>query len=57
MINHMLEECDFSTVGANVAQSIKKLQSGEVNSIAALITLAEQQVDLGNEVAATAEAA
>lgn len=55
MINSMIKECDFSTVGLNTDQTIKKLQTGEVNSIASLITLAEQQVDLGNEVAATAE--
>lgn len=55
MINQMLQESDFPTVDHETAQTIKKLQSGDVNTIAKLITLAEQHVEIGTEVAATAE--
>lgn len=55
MINLMLEKTDFPTVGENTAEDIKKLQTGEVNAIAKLITLAEQHVEIGTEVAAAAE--
>lgn len=55
MINYMLELTDFPTVGQDTAEDIKKLQSGEVNSIAKLITLAEQHVELNSEAAAAAE--
>ncbi|MGJ7920710.1 fused isobutyryl-CoA mutase/GTPase IcmF [Neobacillus sp. LXY-4] len=55
MINYMLELSDFPTVGQDTAEDIKKLQSGEVNSIAKLITLAEQHVELNSEAAAAAE--
>ena len=55
MINQMLKYSDFPTVDHETAQTIKKLQSGDVNTIAKLITLAEQHVEIGTEVAATAE--
>ncbi|MFK9091583.1 fused isobutyryl-CoA mutase/GTPase IcmF [Bacillus salipaludis] len=55
MIDRMIQECDFSTVTTDVSEHIEKLPSGEVNSIAKLITLAELHVDKSNEAAATAE--
>ncbi|MFJ7725989.1 fused isobutyryl-CoA mutase/GTPase IcmF [Neobacillus sp. NPDC097160] len=55
MIDRMIQECDFSTVTTDVSEHIEKLPSGEVNSIAKLITLAELHVDKRNEAAATAE--
>ncbi|OIK16081.1 methylmalonyl-CoA mutase [Bacillus sp. MUM 116] len=55
MINRMLEECDFPTVTTNAAEQIEKLQTGEDNAIAKLITLAELHVDDNKEVAAAAE--
>lgn len=55
MIDRMLEECDFSTIPLDAAESIEKLPTGDVNAIAKLITLAELHVDKRNEAAATAE--
>ncbi|MBO0958571.1 methylmalonyl-CoA mutase family protein [Neobacillus sp. MM2021_6] len=55
MIDQMIRECDFSTVTTDVSEHIEKLPSGDVNSIAKLITLAELHVDKSNEAAATAE--
>ncbi|WP_042374174.1 fused isobutyryl-CoA mutase/GTPase IcmF [Neobacillus jeddahensis] len=55
MIDRMIQECDFSTVEMNVTEQIEKLPSGDVNSIAKLITLAELHVDKQNEAAAAAE--
>lgn len=55
MINLMLKECDFPTVDEPSTRYIEKLTYGDVNAIAKLITLAEQQVSLGKEVAAAAE--
>ncbi|MEH7352203.1 fused isobutyryl-CoA mutase/GTPase IcmF [Neobacillus drentensis] len=55
MIDQMIRECDFATVTTDVAEQIEKLPSGDINSIAKLITLAELHVDKRNEAAATAE--
>ncbi|NMD70033.1 methylmalonyl-CoA mutase family protein [Bacillus sp. DNRA2] len=55
MINDMLEKSDFSTVDINTADAIKQLPTGDTNSIAKLITLAEQHVEAGTQVAAAAE--
>ncbi|MFZ7946508.1 fused isobutyryl-CoA mutase/GTPase IcmF [Neobacillus sp. 19] len=55
MIEQMIRECDFSTVTTDVTEQMEKLPSGDVNSIAKLITLAELHVDKRNEAAATAE--
>ncbi|MEW8985420.1 MAG: fused isobutyryl-CoA mutase/GTPase IcmF [Bacillus sp. (in: firmicutes)] len=55
MINDMLEKSDFSTVDQNTAEAIKQLPTGDTNSIAKLITLAEQHVEAGTEAAAAAE--
>jgi len=51
MIDRMIRECDFSTVATDVTEQIAKLPSGDVNSIAKLITLAELHVDKRNEAA------
>ncbi|MDP4084226.1 MAG: methylmalonyl-CoA mutase family protein [Bacillota bacterium] len=56
MINIMLKECDFSTVSSNAAEQIEKLQSGDRNAVAKLITLAELNVDENAETAAAVEA-
>lgn len=55
MIDRMIEECDFSTVTADVSEQIAKLPAGDVNAIAKLITIAELHVDKRNEAAAAAE--
>lgn len=55
MINEMLKECDFPTVNEQSTKDIEKLQEGDVNAIAKYITLAEQQIEVGKEVAATTE--
>ncbi|MEH7155392.1 fused isobutyryl-CoA mutase/GTPase IcmF [Neobacillus drentensis] len=55
MIDRMLEECDFATVPADVAEQMEKLPSGDVNAVAKLITIAELHVDGKNEAAAAAE--
>jgi isobutyryl-CoA mutase len=55
MINQMIEECDFSTVPSDIADQVQKLQIGDMNVIAKLITLAELHVDEKKEVAASAE--
>ena len=52
MIDLMIQECDFSTVTTDVTDAIEKLPSGDVNSVAKLITLAELQVDKKSEAAA-----
>ncbi|MEN8702036.1 fused isobutyryl-CoA mutase/GTPase IcmF [Bacillus infantis] len=55
MINEMLAECDYPTVSVESAAELEKLEAGEVNSIAKLITLAEHGVGLEKEAAAAAE--
>jgi methylmalonyl-CoA mutase len=55
MINRMLAECDFATVTAEATDQMKKLQNGDVNTIAKLITLAEMNVQPMQEAAATIE--
>ncbi|TYS46937.1 fused isobutyryl-CoA mutase/GTPase IcmF [Bacillus infantis] len=55
MINEMLAECDYPTVSVENAAELEKLEAGEVNSIARLITLAEHGVGLEKEAAAAAE--
>lgn len=45
MINVMLQECDFSTVTNEADECVKRLQHGDVSSIAKLITLAELKAD------------
>ncbi|MGD6842293.1 fused isobutyryl-CoA mutase/GTPase IcmF [Bacillus infantis] len=55
MINEMLAECDYPTVSVESAEELEKLEAGEVNSIAKLITLAEHGVGLEKEAAAAAE--
>lgn len=55
MIDQMIKECDFPTFTAEASEQIEKLQDGETNAIAKLITLAEHQVTLGKEAAAALE--
>ncbi|XJZ27170.1 fused isobutyryl-CoA mutase/GTPase IcmF [Bacillota bacterium Lsc_1132] len=55
MINNMLEECDFSTVDLQTVEEIGTLASGDVNTVAKLITLAELHVEQQGEAAAALE--
>ncbi|MGG5255219.1 fused isobutyryl-CoA mutase/GTPase IcmF [Neobacillus sp. SM06] len=55
MINIMLEECDFSTVDRQTVELIDKLATGDVNTVAKLITLAELHVDKQGDAAAALE--
>lgn len=52
MINLMLEECDYPTFHIEANEQIDKLQDGQINAIANLITLAEHHVNEEKEVAA-----
>ncbi|MED3549451.1 fused isobutyryl-CoA mutase/GTPase IcmF [Cytobacillus praedii] len=52
MINVMLEECDFPTFDTEATEHIEKLQAGQVNAVAKLITLAEHHVSMEKETAA-----
>ncbi|MFO1442193.1 methylmalonyl-CoA mutase family protein [Bacillus sp. Bva_UNVM-123] len=52
MINLMIEECDFPTFRAEATEQIEKLQDGQINAIAKLITLAEHHVSVDKEAAA-----
>ncbi|WP_338453400.1 methylmalonyl-CoA mutase family protein [Niallia oryzisoli] len=47
MINTMLRECDYPVVPSSAGSevSVEKISAGEVNTIARLISLAEQRVD------------
>ncbi|MFE8701882.1 fused isobutyryl-CoA mutase/GTPase IcmF [Cytobacillus sp. FJAT-54145] len=55
MINMMLEECDFQTITPEASEHIEKLQTGDINATAKLITLAEYQTGASQEVAAAVE--
>ena len=55
MINIMLEECDFSTVDRQTVDKIDKLATGDINTVAKLITLAELHVDKQGDAAAALE--
>ncbi len=55
MINKMIEECDFPTVGKSIQAEVEKLPTGNINAVSKLITLAEYQVGAQEEVAATAQ--
>ena len=48
----MLEECDFPTFDTEATEHIEKLQVGQVNAVAKLITLAEHHVSMEKETAA-----
>lgn len=52
MINIMLEECDFPTFTSEAVEHIEKLQEGNINAIARLITIAEHHVSSDKETAA-----
>lgn len=56
MIQLMIEECDFPTVTSEGVKEIAKLESGDPNAVAKLITLAEQHVGSEKETAAAVEA-
>ncbi|MFX3659780.1 MAG: cobalamin-dependent protein, partial [Ectobacillus sp.] len=49
MINQMLEGCDFPTAG-DLAKELDKVEELDTNTIARLITLAEESVGKGNEI-------
>lgn len=55
MIQLMIEECDFPTVTAQGIDEIAKLEAGDPNAVAKLITLAEQHVGSDHETAAAVE--
>lgn len=55
MIQQMIKECDFPTVTPGGAEEIEKLESGDPNAVAKLITLAEQHVGSEKETAAAVE--
>ena len=57
MINIMLKECDHPTIEGNINDEVTKLKEGNVRSIAKMITLAENQVGIKDEVASAAEMA
>ena len=55
MIEQMIKECDFPTVTAEGVEEIEKLEAGDPNAVAKLITLAEQNVGSEKETAAAVE--
>jgi isobutyryl-CoA mutase len=55
MIEQMIKECDFPTVTAEGVEEIEKLEAGDPNAVAKLITLAEQHVGGEKETAAAVE--
>ncbi|HAQ07628.1 MAG TPA: methylmalonyl-CoA mutase [Bacillus bacterium] len=55
MIEQMIKECDFPTVSAEGLEEIEKLEAGNPNAVAKLITLAEQHVGSEKETAAAVE--
>ncbi|MBB2479119.1 methylmalonyl-CoA mutase family protein [Bacillus sp. APMAM] len=57
MINIMLEECDHPTLTGSLQEEIEKLQAGNINAVAKLITIAENQLDLKDEAATAVESA
>ncbi|MGE8204987.1 fused isobutyryl-CoA mutase/GTPase IcmF [Heyndrickxia sp. NPDC080065] len=57
MINIMLEECDYPTITSHLSEEINRLKEGNIRSIAKLITLAENQVGVRDEVASAVETA
>jgi isobutyryl-CoA mutase len=55
MIQQMIKECDFPTVTPEGVEEIEKLEAGDPNAVAKLITLAEQHVGSEKETAAAVE--
>ena len=55
MIEQMIKECDFPTVTPEGVEEIEKLEAGDPNAVAKLITIAEQQVGSDKETAAAVE--
>ncbi|WP_099354613.1 fused isobutyryl-CoA mutase/GTPase IcmF [Fredinandcohnia onubensis] len=54
MINKMLQECDYPT-STELTDELELLQNGDYNTIAKLITIAENQIGANNETAAAAQ--
>jgi isobutyryl-CoA mutase len=57
MINVMLQECDHPTLTDSLDEVIKKLKAGDPGAAAKLITVAENQVMLNEELAPAVESA
>lgn len=55
MIEQMIKECDFPTVTPEGVEEVEKLEAGDPNAVAKLITLAEQHVGSEKETAAAVE--
>ncbi|WP_034330733.1 fused isobutyryl-CoA mutase/GTPase IcmF [Mesobacillus boroniphilus] len=55
MIEQMIKECDFPTVTPEGIEEIEKLEAGDPNAVAKLITIAEQHVGSEKETAAAVE--
>lgn len=55
MIEQMIKECDFPTVTPEGVEEIEKLEAGDPNAVAKLITIAEQHVGSEKETAAAVE--
>ncbi len=54
MINKMLQECDYPT-STELTDELELLQNGDYNTVAKLITIAENQIGTNNETAAATE--
>ncbi|WP_099360881.1 fused isobutyryl-CoA mutase/GTPase IcmF [Fredinandcohnia onubensis] len=54
MINKMLQECDYPT-STELTDELELLQSGDYNTVAKLITIAENQIGTNDETAAATE--
>lgn len=54
MINKMLQECDYPT-STELTDELELLQNGDYNTVAKLITIAENQIGNNNETAAAAQ--
>lgn len=54
MINKMLQECDYPT-STELTDELELLLNGDYNTVAKLITIAENQIGNNNETAAAAE--
>ncbi|WP_026695970.1 fused isobutyryl-CoA mutase/GTPase IcmF [Peribacillus kribbensis] len=55
MIDIMIKECDFSTVASNLGEKLDLLKAGDHQTVAQAITLAENQISLQDQTAASLE--
>lgn len=55
MIDVMIKECDFTTITTDTTEQVESLKSGDINAVAKLITLSENQVERSIETAAAVE--